>query len=163
MPTEFLLALLFAAGQPAAGTPPPSHEPEVLEEYCPLYTVFFDEGSAEVTAQAASIIDNWATFARLMEIPRNRFTIEGVAMDETRSPSEDLELSFERGRAIVDYLTQRGLAADRFRIRAVGQSSEAWNDPNHSADLNRAQNRRATLILETTASNVRRVSGDAIC
>ena len=163
MPTAFLLALLLTASQAAAGAAQPSYESEPLQEYCPLYTVFFDEGSAEVSAQARSIIDNWATFAKGMEMPRNRFTIEAVAMDTTRTASENLELSFKRGRAIVDYLTQRGFAADRFRIRAVGQSSEAWNDPNHSADLNRAQNRRATLILETTFSNVRRVSGDAIC
>ena len=163
MPTAFLLALLLTATEPAASGPPPSDQPEALQEYCPLYTVFFDEGSSEISAQAGSIIDNWATFAKLMEMPRNRFTIEAVAMDETRSPSENLELSFKRGAAIVDYLTRRGFAADRFRIRAVGRSSEAWNDPNHSADLNRAQNRRATLILETTYSNVRRVSGDAVC
>lgn len=163
MPTAFLLALLLTASQGAADPPQPNDESEALQEYCPLYTVFFDEGSAEVSAQARSIIDNWATFARVMEMPRNRFTIEAVAMDETSSPSENLELSFRRGQAIVDYLTQRGFAADRFRIRAVGESSEAWNDPNHSAELNRAQNRRATLILETTFSNVRRVSGDAIC
>lgn len=140
-----------------------AREPEPLAEFCPLYNVFFAEGSARLSGEAKAVIDNWAQFARLLEMPRNLYLIEAVAMDRSRSAGVGLDLSFRRGRAIVRYLSARGFDPARFRVRALGRSGEPWHSSDSSAELNRARNRRATLILETTGSNWRRVMGDRIC
>lgn len=137
--------------------------PEPLIEMCPLYNVFFDRGSAQLNPAARSIIDNWATVARQLEAPRIRYTIEGVAVDDLRSPQANLDLSYRRARAVVDHLTGQGFAADRFRIRARGQSDPPWETPGRSAEEDRLQHYRATLSFETAASNWRRVFGDMIC
>jgi outer membrane protein OmpA-like peptidoglycan-associated protein len=132
-------------------------QPESLQEFCPLYTVFFDEGSARLGPNARQVIDDWAAFARLADAPYNRFTIEAVAMDRSKLPFNSLKLSFRRGHAIIRYLGRHGFPANRFRIRAMGQSAERLEDPGLTPELNQATNRRATLILETTGANYTRV------
>src|SRR6188768_3719630 len=92
-------------------------EPEPLIEMCPMYNVFFDRGSAQLNAPARAMIDNWALVARQLDAPRTRYTVEAVAVDDPRSPAANLDLSWRRARAIVGYLTDRGFAPERFRIR----------------------------------------------
>lgn len=153
---SFLLAALsaFSLGQ---------EEPERLIEMCPMYNVCFDEGSAQLDAPARDIIDNWALVARRLDAPRTRFTIEAVAYDDPRSPLANLDLSWRRARAILTHLTGRGFAAERFRIRARGQSDPPWSSPQVSAAQNRLQNYRATLSFEVTESDWRRVFGNVQC
>lgn len=138
-------------------------QPEPLIEMCPMYNVFFDRGSAQLSPAARAMIDNWALVARQLDAPRTRYTVEGVAVDDPHSPEANLDLSWRRARAIVDYLTHRGFAAERFRIRARGQSDPPWTDPNVSAEQNRLQNYRATLSFEVTAPDWRRVFGNGQC
>jgi outer membrane protein OmpA-like peptidoglycan-associated protein len=121
-------------------------EPEPLVEVCPMYNVFFDQGSAQLSPPAHATIDNWALVARQLEAPRTRYTIEAVAVDDPHSPEANLDLSWRRARAIVDYLTHRGFAPERFRIRARGQSDPPRTSPTVSAEQNRLQNYRATQL-----------------
>ncbi|MEA3040932.1 MAG: hypothetical protein QOC65_421 [Sphingomonadales bacterium] len=150
--TEILAAALLAVQPPA----------EELQEFCPLFMVFFDEGSVRLSPQARSILDNWAEFARRAEAPYNRYTIE-TATDPAGSTRANLELSWRRGLAILDYLTSRGFAAERFRIRALGETDQPWVRPETPPQHALAERRRAVMILETTLSNMRRVSGNAVC
>jgi len=149
---EIIAASLLAAQPPA----------EELQEFCPLYMVFFDEGSARLSAQARSVLDNWAEFARRMEAPYNRYTIE-TATDPAGATRANLDLSWRRGLAILDYLTSLGFPEERFRLRALGETEQPWVEPGMSLALALAMRRSGVMILETTPANMRRVMGNAIC
>jgi outer membrane protein OmpA-like peptidoglycan-associated protein len=138
-------------------------EPEPIREFCPMYFIFFDNGSTRISPQARAVIDNWASWARLIEAPFNRYTIQ-VSTDGPGSPEYNLNLSWRRGQAVVRYLVSQGFPADRFRVRAMGESYRLVD----TADAE-AQNRQAVLILESTLTNVRQgrtgplAPGEPIC
>jgi outer membrane protein OmpA-like peptidoglycan-associated protein len=159
---QLAFAFALALDGPAIATAQ-AQEPEPLHEFCPLYVVFFDDRSAELEPPAKEIIDNWISFARMFDDPVNRFTIEATALDASLSASDKLELSFRRGQAVATYLQSKGFSPDRMRVRALGSSGQLWADPNSASDIDRAQNRRAILILETTESNWKKVPSGAVC
>lgn len=146
----------------AALVSPKAQTTEQLHDYCPLYWVFFDEGSARLNRPGRAIVESWAAFSRRFEAPQNRYTIE-VVNDGTGSHLDNLDLSYRRGRTIVRHLVSMGLRADRFRVRVLGDSDAPWHEERLTPAQNRAGNRRATLILETTPSNFTRVMGNLVC
>ncbi|MGQ0660221.1 OmpA family protein [Sphingosinicella sp.] len=128
---------------------------EPLGDYCPTYLVFFDERSDRLDRRAMAMIDSWMSFARMFEIPQNRFLIE-AGTDSEAEARASLDLSFRRGRAVMRYLVSRGYSSSRFVIRSVG--ARPLTNPSDPAS-----DRRALLILRTTHSNFGRVMGDLVC
>ena len=73
--------------------------------------------------------------------------IEGHA-DGSGSDAHNDALSLERAEAIRDWLVARGVASERLRVSARGESDPA--EPN-DADTGRAQNRRARFLVVSEA------------
>jgi len=83
--------------------------------------VTFALGSASLTAQATSNLDQFAAALSDPQLQALRFSVEGHA-DRQGSDAVNKALSQKRAEAVVAYLTGKGIAADR--LLAVGFGSE---------------------------------------
>ncbi|NDL69275.1 OmpA family protein [Vreelandella alkaliphila] len=104
-----------------------------------LQDVNFEFDSAQLTAQARSVLDGVAQ--RLVNNPDVRVSIEGHT-DSRGSAQYNKNLSQRRAESVAAYLAQRGVNANR--MRAVGYGEERPIASNATAE-GRAQNRRVEL------------------
>lgn len=95
---------------PAPDTPPPCVGWNV---------VFFDTESAELTRQAAMILENFAELLRQSAFP-SRVRLTGHA-DRAGPPAANLRLSRRRAEAVADFLDARGVLPGRITIVADGE------------------------------------------
>ncbi len=103
--------------------------------------VSFAINSAAIQPQLRTVLDPFA--ASLRDDPNAQLTIIGHT-DSTGSDSINNPLSLERARSVRDYLSARGVPANRIEVAGHG-SREPVAD--NSSDAGRAKNRRVELFL----------------
>ena len=103
--------------------------------------VFFETDSTDLTPQSRSTLDRQAQW--LNQYSRVRFTIEGHA-DERGTREYNIALGARRAQAVRDYLTSRGIQAQRMRTISYGKERPVavCNDISCWS-----QNRRAVTVL----------------
>jgi outer membrane protein OmpA-like peptidoglycan-associated protein len=103
--------------------------------------VFFDFDKA--TLKPAAQQELASVVQELQATPTLRVALVGHA-DATGSEAYNLGLSRRRAEAVRNFLTARGIAADRFQLAWKGESEPSA--PNTTAE-GRAQNRRVAITL----------------
>lgn len=104
-----------------------------------LNTVYFDYGRSELKETAYPVIDK---IAEEMKNNENSVIITGFT-DDKGSEEFNIELSLKRANSVRNYLISKGINGNRLTVRAMGEN-EPVND--NSTDVNRALNRRLTLL-----------------
>ena len=107
--------------------------------------VFFESDSSELTPQSISTLDKQAQW--LARYNRYAFTIEGHA-DERGTREYNIALGARRAQAVRDYLTSRGVEANRMRTISYGKERPVavCNDISCWS-----QNRRAVTVLNASS------------
>lgn len=106
-----------------------------------LGDVLFDTDRAELKPGAQSALDRLAGF--LGENPARQVRVEGHT-DSTGSPSYNSLLSRDRAQSVADALTARGIAAERLRVRGMG---EAYPVATNDTEAGRQENRRVEVVV----------------
>lgn len=104
--------------------------------------VYFTVDSSEINSQSASILDKQAQW--LQRYPNYSIVMEGHA-DERGTREYNLALSARRANAAKNYLTSRGVPANRIQVTSYGKerpvavcdAEQCWS-----------QNRRAVTVLQ---------------
>jgi outer membrane protein OmpA-like peptidoglycan-associated protein len=128
----WLLPMLVLAAVPARASSPPM--------------VFFDSGSARLSAQAELILDDAIRWLR--DAGAERIWVGGYT-DRVGSPSANLRLSRRRAEAVRDALVRRGFPASRIEIRALGETQMLVDTADGVAE---AQNRYGIVMIEGMTS-----------
>ena len=107
--------------------------------------VFFETDSTSLTPQSRSTLDKQAQW--LQQYNRYAFTIEGHA-DERGTREYNIALGARRAQAVREYLTARGISAQRMRTISYGKERPVavCNDISCWS-----QNRRAVTVLGVTS------------
>jgi outer membrane protein OmpA-like peptidoglycan-associated protein len=104
--------------------------------------IYFEDESDTLRAVSTPALDAVAAaFKRLPGHPRLR--VEGHT-DDSGNPQYNIDLSYRRARAVVEYLKRQGIEADR--LEYVGRGSADPLGPNTSPE-GRALNRRVEFVL----------------
>jgi outer membrane protein OmpA-like peptidoglycan-associated protein len=111
--------------------------------------IYFEFDTDTIRPVSMPALDQLATVIRQLE-PRLRVRVEGYT-DDHGNPQYNVDLSFRRARAVVEYLAGRGVPRERLEYRGYG--SQHAVAPNDSPD-GRALNRRVefTILHPTDAS-----------
>ena len=104
-----------------------------------LKNIFFETASATLVETSLAELDRLAE--ALQRHPRLRLEVGGHT-DAVGSDQDNLALSERRAKAVYDYLTERGVAADRLTYRGYGESRPVADNDTPEG---RAANRRTTL------------------
>jgi peptidoglycan-associated lipoprotein len=112
-----------------------------LNRESPLKPVFFEYDSADLTADAKSILEADATTLR--KYGTWMVTIEGHC-DERGTAEYNLALGERRAVAAQSYLVSLGIPAER--LRTVSYGKEFPFDPGHD-EAARAKNRRSHFVI----------------
>lgn len=127
--------------QPTPPPPPPVEEPKEdisgqLQKI--LQPIYFDFDRSELRPEGISLLETIANF--LKEHPAVRLMAEGNA-DERGSSEYNMGLGENRAKAVKNYLTSYGIAADRIETTSYGRERPAR--PNCGEDDScHAMNRR---------------------
>jgi peptidoglycan-associated lipoprotein len=107
--------------------------------------VFFDSDSTELTPQSVQTLEKQAQWLRAY--PQYAFIIEGHA-DERGTREYNIALGARRAQAVRDYLTSRGVGAQRMRTISYGKERPVavCNDISCWS-----QNRRAVTVLNASS------------
>ena len=107
--------------------------------------VFFESDSSELTPQSVAILDKQAQW--LQQYNRYAFTVEGHA-DERGTREYNIALGARRAQAVRDYLTSRGVEANRMRTISYGKERPVavCNDISCWS-----QNRRSVTVLNASS------------
>ena len=107
--------------------------------------MFFESDQTDLTPQATATLDKQAQW--LQTYPRYQFTIEGHA-DERGTREYNIALGARRAQAVRDYLTSRGIQAQRMRTISYGKERPVavCNDISCWS-----QNRRAVTVLNASS------------
>ena len=107
--------------------------------------VFFESDSSELTPQSVATLDKQAQW--LARYNRYAFTIEGHA-DERGTREYNIALGARRAQAVRDYLTARGVEANRMRTISYGKERPVavCNDISCWS-----QNRRSVTVLNASS------------
>jgi OOP family OmpA-OmpF porin len=133
-------------GQPAAPAPAPAVTPAPAPAPAPrtaqrivLRGVNFDFDRAEIRPDAAVILDEAASI--LNENAGVRVEVSGHT-DATGTDEYNQGLSERRARSVADYLSSKGVSADRLDTAGYGESKPVADNATRDG---RAQNRRVEL------------------
>jgi peptidoglycan-associated lipoprotein len=107
--------------------------------------VFFETDSSELTEQARATLDKQAQW--LSNYNRYAFTIEGHA-DERGTREYNIALGARRAQTVREYLTSRGIAAQRMRTISYGKERPVAVCDDISCW---SQNRRAVTVLDQSS------------
>jgi peptidoglycan-associated lipoprotein len=107
--------------------------------------VFFESDSSELTPQSIATLERQAQW--LQSYNQYTFTIEGHA-DERGTREYNIALGARRAQTVRDYLTSRGVQAQRMRTISYGKERPVavCNDISCWS-----QNRRAVTVLSTSS------------
>src|SRR6188474_3557230 len=107
--------------------------------------VFFETDSSELTPQSRATLDKQAQW--LGRYNRYAFTVEGHA-DERGTREYNIALGARRAQAVRDYLTSRGVEANRMRTISYGKERPVavCNDISCWS-----QNRRSVTVLNASS------------
>jgi outer membrane protein OmpA-like peptidoglycan-associated protein len=104
-----------------------------------LKNIFYATNSFQLKPESASELD---IIVRLMqENPTLRIRIDGHT-DNTGKPADNMTLSNNRARSVVDYLTTKGIAKDRLTFKGFGSTKPIADN---ATEEGKAQNRRTEL------------------
>lgn len=103
--------------------------------------ISFDTNRSDIKPNFRPILDKFAT--TLVENPYSRITIIGHT-DNTGSDAINNPLSINRAARTRDYLSERGVASNRFTVE--GRGSHEPLVPNNN-DVDRAKNRRVEIFV----------------
>ncbi|HCA82795.1 MAG TPA: hypothetical protein DEP18_03345 [Flavobacteriales bacterium] len=103
--------------------------------------ILFASNSFELSAASKFVIDQFIVF--LKENPNIKIAIHGHT-DDRGVPAENLKLSDNRAKAVMDYIVSKGVAANRLSAQGFGQNKP--KAPNTSEE-NRRQNRRTEFVI----------------
>ena len=108
--------------------------------------VFFETDSSELTPQSRATLDKQAQWLTTYS-NYSQFTIEGHA-DERGTREYNIALGARRAQAVRDYLTSRGIQAQRMRTISYGKERPVavCNDISCWS-----QNRRAVTVLNASS------------
>ncbi len=107
--------------------------------------VFFETDSSELTEQARATLDKQAQW--LNNYNRYAFTIEGHA-DERGTREYNIALGARRAQTVREYLTSRGVAAQRMHTISYGKERPVAVCTDISCW---SQNRRAVTVLNQSS------------
>lgn len=113
-----------------------SNEPKAAA----FQSIQFEFNSDALTSDARGTLDTVASVLQEPYFEKSKFIIEGHT-DSVGSAAYNKELSDRRAQAVVDYLTQRGVAADKLTARGMGES-----DPYDPANPGAGVNRRVVVL-----------------
>jgi peptidoglycan-associated lipoprotein len=107
--------------------------------------VFFENDSSELTPQSTGTLEKQAQWLRAY--PQYAFLIEGHA-DERGTREYNIALGARRAQAVRDYLTSRGIQAQRMRTISYGKERPVavCNDISCWS-----QNRRSVTVLNASS------------
>jgi outer membrane protein OmpA-like peptidoglycan-associated protein len=103
--------------------------------------ILFATNSYELNATSRFVIDQFAEF--LKENPNIKIAIHGHT-DDRGNPAENLTLSDNRAKAVMNYLVTKGIAANRVSAQGFGQTKPKVPNTN---DYNRSLNRRTEFLI----------------
>ncbi len=104
-----------------------------------LYDIYFDSDSAAITPEfEAKLLEN---FRVLQILPSQKIIVEGHT-DSTHTRKYNLGLSQRRAQAVVEWLIENGIEADRLEAKGYGESRPAANN---STPEGKALNRRVEI------------------
>jgi len=142
-PTENTVYKLTATGEGGTTTETASVEvtaAPVIEARVNLQGVTFGSGNATLTANAKKILDGVAE--QLLANPKVKIEIQGHT-DNQGKPATNRDLSERRAKAVVAYLSTKGVKMSR--MRAVGYGQDVPIADNNTAD-GRELNRRIEMV-----------------
>jgi outer membrane protein OmpA-like peptidoglycan-associated protein len=125
---------------PEAPPPPPPPPPAAPRKIETLTGPSFDFNKATLTATGREHVDHAVQVLRAET--GLRVTVEGYT-DSVGSDAYNMKLSQRRADAVRDYLVSKGIASDRIRTEAFGETRPVAS--NDTAE-GRAQNRRVEII-----------------
>lgn len=104
-----------------------------------LKNIFFETNSFDVKPESYNELDKLVQL--LKDNPTLRIEISGHT-DTTGKPEDNIELSNNRARAVVNYLVSKGIAAARLQFKGYGASLPVADN---NTETGRALNRRTEL------------------
>jgi peptidoglycan-associated lipoprotein len=107
--------------------------------------VFFETDSSELTPQARTTLDNQSQW--LSRYSQYTFTVEGHA-DERGTREYNIALGARRAQTVREYLTSRGISAQRMRTISYGKERPVAVCDNISCW---SQNRRVVTVLNASS------------
>ena len=113
---------------------------DTIQKYTPK-NILFEQSKSIMLGESYSELDNLAVF--LKRYPKLMLTIEGHT-DNIGDTKLNLTLSEERAQAVMQYLVNKGIAANRIQAKGYGSSRPLINDSNAAGHL---QNRRVEFII----------------
>jgi peptidoglycan-associated lipoprotein len=126
---------------PTPPPPPPPPPPKPTLKVEQLKTVYFDFDKFNLRPDAKASLD--ANAALLKEFPDAIIKVEGHC-DERGTVEYNLSLGEKRAKAVQDYLSGLGIAANRLSIISYGKEKPV--DPGHT-EAAWAKNRRAEFRI----------------
>jgi outer membrane protein OmpA-like peptidoglycan-associated protein len=105
-------------------------------------TIYFEYDTDTIRPVSMPLLDQVAEVINALTVDL-RIRVEGHT-DHAGSPAYNLDLSFRRARAVVEYLVGRGVSRDRLEYRGYGDQHEVA--PNDDPD-GRALNRRVEFTI----------------
>jgi outer membrane protein OmpA-like peptidoglycan-associated protein len=139
------LCLLLAAAALLVGTVaraqnPPAPAPQAAPAKAPdSLSIYFDPGSAAVTAQGQTTLDQ---AARTYRDGKPIVMVVSGGTDSTGSAAANLRLSQQRADNVLQGLVARGIPVERFQILAKGETEPAVPAPEGTPE---ARNRRVEI------------------
>jgi outer membrane protein OmpA-like peptidoglycan-associated protein len=106
-----------------------------------LNDILFATGSYDLSPKAKFVIDQFIDF--LKETPKVKVEIQGYT-DNVGDPTSNLELSENRAKAVMDYITGSGISTERLTSKGYGQNKPKF--PNTTPE-NQAKNRRTEFFI----------------
>ncbi len=119
----------------------PADRPQDVAELSADIALTFALDSARLTSRARRVLDNLAVALRDRTLADARFTVEGHT-DSTGSATHNMDLSWRRAEAVVDYLSRRH-GIDGRSLQARGYGEDRPLPGLHTAD---GRNRRVEVV-----------------
>jgi outer membrane protein OmpA-like peptidoglycan-associated protein len=104
-----------------------------------LKNVFFDVNKAELKPESMIELDKVVQL--LKENPTIKIEIDGHT-DNVGKPADNLTLSNNRAKAVINYFLYKGVAADRLSSKGFGETKPVADN---TSEQGRAKNRRTEL------------------
>ncbi|WP_395065528.1 OmpA family protein [Flavobacterium sp.] len=106
------------------------------------WRINFNSGSAEVQSNSSKDLEK--IYNLLIQAENSKLTIVGHT-DNVGNPDSNVSLSKNRAQAVVDYLTQKGIPANRFQLIDGKGQNEPVSDNNSASG--KAKNRRVVVTF----------------
>ena len=105
-----------------------------------LPVIYFPVGNLTLVAEARENLNRAATYMRMR--PQTHIELRGHS-DSMGSRAVNLQLARRRAEAVKAYLVEKGIEAERLRVRTYGESKPVASNATQEGRL---QNRRVELV-----------------